>query len=318
MTTQRVGVVVDGQDSAAVLAGIQKAEELGIQAAWLTTGGAGLDALTLFSAAALSTQRILLGTSIMPAFPRHPLVAVQQAQVIGQLAPGRFRLGIGTGGRDGMEEVFGLDYRAPLGHLREYLSIVRGLLKNGEVDFHGRHYHARARIQAPVDLPVMASALGTGAFKLCGAEADGAISWVCPGAYLRDVAVPAIMEGARGAGRPAPPLIAHALVCVNESWPDVAEGARQQFGFFARAFDYQQMFVAAGFPESMGGSWSDAMLDSVVLSGDESQVAKNIEELFATGAAEILLSPILAGSDPDASLDRTLALLGQVAQKLET
>ena len=316
MADRRLGLVATGQDSAAVLASIGKAEELGISAAWLTTGGAGLDALTLFSAAAAQTERIMLGTSIMPTYPRHPLVAVQQSQVIAQLAPGRFRLGVGTGGQAGIEDIYGLEYRAPLRHLREYLWIVKELMQKGEVDFDGRYYHAHARIQSPIDLPVMASALGAKAFEMCGAVADGAISWVCPGNYLRDVAVPAMRVGADRAGRPAPPLMAHTLVCVHESRQEVADGVRQQFGYFAKSVAYQQMFSAAGFPETREGSWSDAMVDAVAIYGDESQVAEKLEGLFSIGAEEILVSVVTAGQDREASLERTLRLLGREAKKL--
>jgi hypothetical protein len=114
--------------------------------------------------------------------------------VLAQLAPGRFRLGLGTSGRAGMEQTYGVNFRAPLGHLREYVRIVKTLLHTGSVDFAGRYYQAHSRIAAPVDVPVMAAALGEKAYELCGAEADGAISWVCPGPYLRDVALPACSE----------------------------------------------------------------------------------------------------------------------------
>jgi len=94
MDQKRIGVVVSAADSAGILARIEQAEQLGIPAAWLTTGGTGLDALTLYAAAAVRTSRIRLGTSITPILPRHPLVVVQQVQVLAQLAPGRFRLGL--------------------------------------------------------------------------------------------------------------------------------------------------------------------------------------------------------------------------------
>jgi F420-dependent oxidoreductase-like protein len=315
MGQQRIGVAVAAPNSAAILAGIEKAEEMGIQAAWLTTGGAGLDALTLFASAAVRTQSVMLGTSITPTFPRHPVVVVQQVQVIAQLAPGRFRLGVGPSGRAGMEETFGVNYRAPLGHLREYLRVIKALLHEGAVNFDGRYYRAHARIASPVDVPVMASALGAGAFQLCGAEADGAISWVCPGAYLRDVGIPALREGAEQAGRPAPPLIAHAPVCVHENTEEVRTAVRQQFGGFARSPFYQQMFIAAGFPETSQGTWSDAMIDAVALSGNEERVAERLEELFSWGATEILVSPVAVGNDRTASLERTLRLLAQVSPR---
>src|SRR5262245_37081482 len=221
-----IGVVVSAADSPGILAGIEHAEQLGIPAAWLTTGGVGLDALTLYAAAAVRTSRIRLGTSIIPTFPRHPLVVAQQVQVLAQLAPNRFRLGLGPSHRPNVERMYGFDFRAPLGHLREYLQILKALLHSGSVDFDGRYYHAHGQIRSPVEVPVMASALQRGSFELCGAEADGAISWVCPPGYLRDVALPAMRAGAETAGRPVPPLMAHAPICVHDKPDEVREVAR--------------------------------------------------------------------------------------------
>ena len=89
----RIGVAVGGNKVQDIQATIQRAEELGVDAIWMTTGGARLDSITVFAAAATGTQRIKFGTSIVPTFPRHPLVVAQQVQVVAQLAPGRFRLG---------------------------------------------------------------------------------------------------------------------------------------------------------------------------------------------------------------------------------
>ena len=316
MDQKRIGVVVAGADSVSVLEGIEKAEHLGIHAAWLTTGGAGLDALTLFAGAAVRTRKIMLGTSITPTFPRNPVAVAQQVQVLSQLAPERFRLGVGPSGRAGMEETFGVDFQAPLGHLREYLRILRSLLQQGEVDLEGRYYKARARIASPSDVPVMASALGSRAFRLCGAQSDGAISWVCPGAYLHNVGLPAMKEGADRAGRPVPPLIAHAPVCVHDDPEEARAAVRRQFGNFARSPFYQQMFIAAGYPETSEGEWSDAMVDAVALCGDESNVAEKVRGLLDMGATEVMASPVPAGDDSTASLDRTLRLLAQTAKSL--
>src|SRR5215472_13246172 len=98
-----IGVAIRGNTASEALAMIEQAEQLGIHAAWMTTGGARLDSLTTFAAAALRTQHIALGTSIVPTFPRHPLVVAQQTQVVAQLAPGRFRLGLGPSHRPTMQ-----------------------------------------------------------------------------------------------------------------------------------------------------------------------------------------------------------------------
>ena len=76
------------------------------------------------------------------------------------------------------------------------------------------------------------------------------------------------------------------------------------------------MFIAAGYPETSEGEWSDAMVDAVALCGDESTVAEKVRELLDMGATEVMASPVPAGDDPIASLDRTLRLLAQTAKDL--
>ncbi|MCH8351719.1 MAG: LLM class flavin-dependent oxidoreductase [Chloroflexi bacterium] len=314
MGENRIGVAISGNNIAELQGAIQHAEQLGIHGAWMTTGGARPDSLTVFAASAGSTSSIMLGTSIVPIYPRHPLVMVQQTQVVAQLAPGRFRLGVGPSHRPTMEAA-GIEFRAPLGHLREYLRILKALLQTGRVDFDGRYYSAHESIPEPLDVPVMGSALRRGAFELCGEEADGAISWICPGTYLRDVGLPALQAGARKAGRPVPPLIAHAPVCVSTNAEEVRAAVRQQI-MNPRLPFYQQMLIDAGFPEAAEGTWSDGMIDAVVIWGDETKVADGLQQLFSFGATEVLASPVAAGDDRAASLERTLSLLGQVSQSM--
>jgi F420-dependent oxidoreductase-like protein len=311
MSEQRIGVAVRGDRANDILNMIARAEELGIQAAWMTTGGARLDSITIFAAAALRTQRIQLGTSIVPTFPRHPLVMVQQTQVVAQLAPGRFRLGVGPSHRPTMISM-GMNFTSPIGHLREYVQILKAILQRGRVDFDGEFYHAHEQISEPLDVPVMASALQRGSFELCGAEADGAISWICPPTYLRDVALPAMQAGADKVGRPVPPLIAHAPVCVHDNPDEVRAAVREQI-MNPRLPFYQRMLIAAGYPEAERGEWSDAMIDGAVFWGSEAQVTERIEEMMSIGATELLASPVMAGADRERSLERTLRLLGQVA-----
>src|SRR4029434_2543801 len=314
MSHKLIGISVPNNSVQDALAMIERAEQLGIPAAWMTTGGARLDNLTVFAAAAVRTQRIKLGTSIVPTFPRHPLVMVQQAQVVAQLAPGRFRLGVGPSHRPTIEAM-GIQFTSPLGHLREYLRVLKPLLQQARVAFDGEYYKAQESIPEPLDLPVMASALQRGSFELCGEEADGAISWICPGVYLRDVALPAMRLGAERVGRPVPPLIAHAPVCTHDNAEEVRAAVRAQIQNPRLPF-YRQMLIAAGFPEAADGTWSDAMIDAVVLWGNEARVTERLHDLFAYGATEILASPVLAGRDRTASLDRTMHLLGRVAQSI--
>ena len=313
MDGKTIGIAVGGGKVSDVLAAIKQAEQAGIQAVWATTGGARLDSITVFAASAGATTDIKFGTSIVPIFPRHPLVMVQQAQVVAQLAPGRFRLGVGPSHRPTMRAM-GIQMPSPLGNLREYLRILKGLLQKGEVDYQGEHYQVNDRLAEPVDVPVMASALQRGSFELCGAEADGAISWVCPASYLKDVALPAMKAGADQAGRPVPPLIAHVPVCVHDNEAEVRTAFREQFAIYPKLPFYRRMLVNSGYPEASQAEWSDAMIDGLVVHGDEAKVAQGLRDILGFGAAEVLVSPILAGVDQAASLNRTSRVLGQMAR----
>lgn len=317
MSKKRIGVDAAGADANEIVAHIQELEELGIEATWLTTGGAGLDALTIFSAAGSKTERILMGTGITPTWPRHPIAAIQQVQVIAQLAPGRFRFGVGPSGKEGMVDMFGADFKAPVTNVREYVQICKSLLQEGSVDFQGTQYTARASVEPIPDVPIMASALGSGAFKACGEVTDGAISWLCPAPYLSDVAVPAMEEGAKEAGRPVPPLIAHLCAAVHEDVEEVWATVRDQFSYFPPSPFYARMFAAAGFPEALEtGKWSDGMLDAVVAAGDEGAVEKKLRKYLDCGATEILVSVFEVGADGKASRRRTQALLSEMTKNL--
>ena len=313
MDEQLIGVAVGGSKVSEILSAIEDAEKAGVQAAWMTTGGARVDSITAFAAAAGRTERIKFGTSVVPTFPRHPLVMVQQTQVVAQLAPGRFRLGIGPSHRPSMRAM-GIQMPHPLGYLRDYLKILKALLQTGKVDYDGEYYQAHDSIPEPLDVPVMASALQRGSFELCGAEADGAISWVCPGDYLREVALPAMKKGAEQAGRPVPPLIAHVPVCVHDNAYEARAAFREQFPVYPTLPFYRRMLVSAGYPEAAEAVWSDAMIEGLVIYGDETRTAEGLQCLLSSGATEVLVSPVLAGGAQKASLNRTLRLLGQVAQ----
>ena len=119
---------------------IREAEHAGVQQVWMTQSVGMLDTLTLFAAVAAHTTRIRLGTSIVPIYPRHPLVMALQAVTVDALAPGRLRLGVGTSHRHVMENVYGLSMPSPLAYLREYVEVIRQGLWEGRVDHQGTFF----------------------------------------------------------------------------------------------------------------------------------------------------------------------------------
>src|SRR5690348_15651008 len=73
---ERVGLAIQAADAPTAITRIREAEQAGIRQVWMTQS---LDTLTLYAAAAMQTTSIRLGTSIVPVYPRHPLVMALQA-----------------------------------------------------------------------------------------------------------------------------------------------------------------------------------------------------------------------------------------------
>ena len=308
----RVGVALHEIGAPSQVAAIELADRLGVSTAWLTTGGVGPDAMCIFAAAAVKTSRIGLGTAIVPSYPRHPLVTAQQAITVASLAPGRFRLGVGPSHRPSIEGMFGLSYDRPLAHLREYVEVLKGALQRGKFDFDGEQYKVKGEVPEPPNVPVLVSALRPASFRLAGEVSDGALAWICPLPYLRDVAMPALTEGAAKAGRPRPPLVAHCFVAVHDDRAAVRESARGRLGMYARAVNYQEMFAAAGLPEARRGAFSDAMVDAVVVGGDEKAVAEQLRAYEAAGMDEVIASVLIVGDDRKSSMERTMRLVASL------
>jgi alkanesulfonate monooxygenase SsuD/methylene tetrahydromethanopterin reductase-like flavin-dependent oxidoreductase (luciferase family) len=312
MADGTIGVQLAAPDAPRLLNEIRRADQLGIPAVWAISEP--VDALELFAAAAVVTERILMGTAITRTYPRHPIGTAQQAAVVADLAPCRFRLGLGPSGRNS-ESIYGIPYVRPLAHLRAYVRVVKSLLQEGAVDLDEAGVVAHFRLLTPPPgIPVLASALGRVAFELCGEVTDGAITWVCPASYVRDVALPAVQAGAAKAGREAPPVIMHVPVSVHEDLAAVREAMRQRFAMYVGLPHYLAMFEAAGFPEVREGAWSDAMLDAVAVSGSEAAVGDRLRALVAMGAGELMVTPVGAGPDPQVSVERTLRLIADLAR----
>ena len=157
---ERVGLIIDGANATAAVKSIVAAEAAGVRQIWMTQPPNLPDVLTTYAAAAAKTSTINLGTSIVPTYPRHPLVMAQQALAIHDLAPGRLRLGIGPSHRFIIEKMYGLQQSNPLAHLREYVEVLRTALWDGKVNHHGDFYNVEAMFPRTAQIPVFISTLG--------------------------------------------------------------------------------------------------------------------------------------------------------------
>ena len=286
---ERVGLVINPGSAKAAIQAIIDAEQAGVCQLWTTQGPTTIDALTVYTLAATRTTTIRLGTSILPAYPRHPLVVAGQVRTFTELAPGRLRLGIGTSHRPTIEGMYGIKMTDPLAYLCEYISVLRAALWEGKVEHQGRFYQVRATLQGTARVPILMAALGKGAFQAAGELADGALSWVCPVPYLLQTGLPALQEGAKQAGRAAPPLVAHVPVALSTDHQSVMAAARRRLGHYGKLPFYRQMFTDAGVSIPNDGTLPDALIDKLVVSGDEQAITTRLTDLLSNGLDELNL-----------------------------
>lgn len=297
--SEAAGEPVSPQEAAA---GAVAAEKAGFGEAWCPHFSRGLDSLTLLAFAAAVTDRIKLGVGVVPTYPRHPAVLAQSAATLQQLSGGRLTLGVGVSHRPLIEGMYGLDYAGQLGHLREYLTVLVGLLTDGSCSFAGEHYRAEASIGVPgtSPVPVVVGALSPQMSRMGGELADGVTTWLAGPRSLERVVVPATTEGAAAAGRGAPRVVAGMPVALDADRERAREAAARLFARYGTLVNYQRLFAR----EEVDGP------AELVVTGDEEQVRSGLRALFEAGATEVWAIPFDTGN----GTSRTVNFLAELAR----
>src|SRR5947209_4294343 len=161
------------------------------------------DTPLVLAAYAAATERIGLGTAVLPIYTRHPTALAQMALTLDEISGGRFRLGIGVSHQVTVESMWGLRLVHPVEAMREYAGIVRSLITTGTVNFEGEQFTARGGYTAPrrEDLPIIISALSQRMLELAGEIADGVSLWMCAPRYIEEVVIPHVARGREKAGK---------------------------------------------------------------------------------------------------------------------
>jgi probable F420-dependent oxidoreductase len=163
--------------------------------------------------AALATERIELGTAIVVAFPRSPMVVANTAWDLQVHSRGRFVLGLGSQVKGHNERRFSVPWSAPAPRLAEYVEALRAIWRcweHGEpLRFEGDHY--RFTLMTPEfspppsglpPVPVHIAAVGAAMLRTAGRVCDGVrLHGFCTRRYLEEVALPALEQGRSRSGR---------------------------------------------------------------------------------------------------------------------
>src|SRR5215207_2918381 len=228
----RIGLMIattGSNDLDGVLGQIERAEALGFNSVWVPSVRS-FDALTVLALAGRLTQRVELGTFVIPTYPRHPAALAEQALTVQAASGGRLVLGIGLSHRVTMEGMLGFDWSHPIRHMREYLTCLNQLLSGQPTSFAGEEFRIEGyqlNVTGATPPQVLVAALGPQLLRLTGRLADGTAIWMGGPRYLAEHAVPTISAAARGVGRPAPRVLAGLPICVTNNGDEVrARAAR--------------------------------------------------------------------------------------------
>ena len=257
----------------------------------------GLDPMIALTVVAREVPRIEVGTTVVPTYTHHPMTLAQQALTLNGASGGRFVLGVGLSHQFVIEAMYGLSFEKPLRHMREYLSVLLPLIRDGAASYDGE----TIRTQAAVDIagrqpcPVVVAALGPKMLELAGTVADGTVTWMTGPSTLATLTIPTITKAADTAGRPAPRVTVSLPVCVEEDVAKSRGWADEEFAMYGMLPSYRAMLDREG----AGGP------GDVAITGDESTVAEQLAHLGEIGVTHFGAAEY---GPPDAR-SRTRALL---------
>jgi probable F420-dependent oxidoreductase len=101
------------------------------------------EAFTQLAAIAAVTERVELGPLVACTGFHAPAVLAKLAATVDEISGGRLVLGLGAGWNETEFRAFGLPFDHRVDRFEEAFTIIRGLSRDGEVDFAGRYYEAR-------------------------------------------------------------------------------------------------------------------------------------------------------------------------------
>lgn len=152
----------------------QRIEAAGLSSGWMANIFA-YDAINVLGIVGRETKRIELGTAVVPTYPRHPYAMAQQSLTTQVASRGRFALGIGLSHQVVIEKMLGLSYTRRVSHMREYLAVLKPLLRGEAIKYRGEEYQVNVELKPPgaTPVPIIMAALGPKMLDLCGREATG-------------------------------------------------------------------------------------------------------------------------------------------------
>ncbi|MEM7099458.1 MAG: LLM class flavin-dependent oxidoreductase [Pseudomonadota bacterium] len=298
---------------------MQWAEANGIPDGWFSDSGAP-DTLTQIAAVGAHTSSLRIGVAVTPVYTRSPSVIAASANVISQVIPGRFIIGLGSSSQTIMGQWNGIPLDKPLTRVKETAQLVRTMLAGEKTNFDGETLFSKGYRQAPTENPppIYLAALRPGMIEMAAEVGDGVIFNLWP-----QGALPKMMEhiaiGAERAGKnPADvEIVNRAMVLCTDDKEYGRNLFRAAFGPYYATPVYNKFLAWAGYSDAAqtitegwaekdraktGGALTDEMIHEIAIIGNEEEIQARIQEDADGGVDTHIIAPLAASKE---DLDRT-------------
>ena len=304
---------VAGADRAVELARL--ARDRGYEEIWMAEVNGG-DSYALAGAVAQGLPGTRIGTAVVPAQTRTPIVHAMAAMTLSQMTQGNFILGIGLSSPNIVQDWAGQPFDKPLTRMREHVEVLRQMMSGQKTTYEGKTLSAKGfRLGGATvgEVPIYLGALNKGMLRLTGALCDGVCLNMVPDWALPQV-LGEVRAGAEEAGRDPNALeVVARLHVVMVDDPDVGRNLiRTVFGAYAATPGYNKCFEWIGFEDEarqireafakgdragVAKGVSDRLCDAMAVVGDRETVRARIRGYAEAGIDVCVVNPI---ADPSA------------------
>jgi len=299
---------------AGLIADGQAAEDAGFNSFWIPQVPGYLDAMTAIALLGRVTDRIEIGTAVVPIQTRHPVAMAQQALTTQLACDGRFALGLGPSHDWIVDGQLGLSYERPVRLVRNYLEVLRAAFSGpGSVDIENDSYrvHSPFDVADPLPMPVLLAALGPTMLGIAGEQASGTILWMADERAIHDHVAPRINSAATDAGRPTPRIVAGVPVtlCSNSDVDDARAYASEVLGHAHFSPNYVRLLEH--------GDAAD--VGDTMAAGDEQAVLARLLRYRDAGVTDLAVRIVPLGADANSrtqSRTRTQQFLSSLCPEL--
>jgi F420-dependent oxidoreductase-like protein len=314
-----MGYAPPGTNPTELIALAQEAERLGYDSAWAAEAW-GTDAATVLSWLAATTTTLKVGSAIFQIPARTPANTAMTAATLDLMSGGRVLLGLGVSGPQVVEGWHGEAWGKPLAKTREYVKIIRSVLRRETLRHDGEHYQVpyagpgATGLGKPLklmarplraEIPIYLAVFKPRAVELAAEIADG---WLpiffsperarstFPAPFARDggydiaPAVPALisddLESARDALRPYYALYVGGMGARGTNFYNDLVSS---YGFEADARKIQDLYLD-GKQRDAAAAVPDALIDEMALVGPADRIADRLAAWRGSGATTMLIS----------------------------